>query len=363
MVAKKLDGLLMFQQESMYYLTGYDTFGFCFFQCLYLGLDGRVALLTRSADKLQAEHTSTIADIRIWVDAADTDPAIQLRDMLDSLQARGKQLGAEFDSYGLTHANGKRLEAALDGFCTLFDGSGLIDALRAVKSPAELLYVRRAAELADAALAAGLEKTRAGADEGEILASMQGRIFAEGGDYPGNEFIIGSGADALLCRYRSGRKKLSANDQLTLEFAGAYRHYHAALMRTVVIGTPRPAHQRMHEACEEALAACEAVLRPGHTAGDVFAAHARVMDARGMGAFRLNACGYSLGAKFTPSWMDTPMCFAGNPTPLVPGMVMFLHMILMDPASGTAMTLGRTSIVTGDAPEILSRASLQLLRA
>ena len=35
--ARGLDGLLMFQQESMYYLTGYDTFGFCFFQCLYLG--------------------------------------------------------------------------------------------------------------------------------------------------------------------------------------------------------------------------------------------------------------------------------------------------------------------------------------
>ena len=49
-----LDGLLMFQQESMYYLTGYDTFGFCFFQCLYLGADGKLALLTRSADLRQA---------------------------------------------------------------------------------------------------------------------------------------------------------------------------------------------------------------------------------------------------------------------------------------------------------------------
>ena len=53
-----LDGLLMFQQESMYYLTGYDTFGFCFFQCLYLGADGKLALLTRSADLRQAQHTS-----------------------------------------------------------------------------------------------------------------------------------------------------------------------------------------------------------------------------------------------------------------------------------------------------------------
>ena len=67
-----LDGLLLFQQESMYYLTGYDTFGFCFFQCLYLGADGRLALLTRSADLRQAPHTSTIEDVRVWTDALDT---------------------------------------------------------------------------------------------------------------------------------------------------------------------------------------------------------------------------------------------------------------------------------------------------
>ena len=85
MAADGLDGLLMFQQESMYYLTGYDTFGFCFFQCLYLGADGRLALLTRSPDLRQARHTSIIADIRIWTDEAGAKPATQLRDMLASL--------------------------------------------------------------------------------------------------------------------------------------------------------------------------------------------------------------------------------------------------------------------------------------
>ncbi len=34
--AKGLDGLLIFRQESMYYLTGYDSFGYVFFQCLYI---------------------------------------------------------------------------------------------------------------------------------------------------------------------------------------------------------------------------------------------------------------------------------------------------------------------------------------
>ncbi len=83
-----LDGLLLFQQESMYYLTGYDTFGFCFFQCLYLGVDGRLALLTRSADLRQAQRTSIIEDIRVWTDAQAATPAGQLRAMLADLRAR-----------------------------------------------------------------------------------------------------------------------------------------------------------------------------------------------------------------------------------------------------------------------------------
>jgi len=57
MQKRGLDGLLMFRQESMFYLTGYDTFGYVFFQCLYLGADGRLTLLTRAADLLQAKHT------------------------------------------------------------------------------------------------------------------------------------------------------------------------------------------------------------------------------------------------------------------------------------------------------------------
>jgi len=59
-----LDGLLIFRQESMYYLTGYDTSGYSMFQGMYLGADGALALLTRSADQRQARLTSVIEDIR-----------------------------------------------------------------------------------------------------------------------------------------------------------------------------------------------------------------------------------------------------------------------------------------------------------
>ncbi len=355
LAARNLDGALLFAPESHYWLTGYDTFGFCFFQCLYLGADGRLALLTRSADLRQARHTSIIEDIRIWTDSADASPADQLRAMLDSLGVRRKRLGIETATQGLTHANGRKVHLALQDFCGLITFDGVIEGLRAVKSEAELAAVRRAAELADDAYDAGLALIGPGADEGEILAAMQGAVFRGGGDYPGNEFIIGSGADALLCRYKSGRRRLDATDQITLEFAGSFRRYHAALMRTVCIGRATPRHQALHAACHDALLACEAELRPGRTAGDVFAAHARVLDAAGLAEHRLNACGYSLGARFTPSWMDMPMFYADNPFVLVPGMVMFLHMIVLDSTSVTAMTLGRTSVLTADGSEMLSR--------
>ncbi len=356
-----LDGLLMFQQESMYYLTGYDTFGFCFFQCLYLGADGKLALLTRSADLRQAQHTSNIQDIRIWTDQAGAQPATQLRDMLESLGARGKRLGIETNSYGLTHFNGKAVDAAMEGFCTLVESTNLVDRLRLVKSPAELKYVRKAGKLGDEALKAGIKKAKAGADEGDILAAQHSAIFSGGGDYPGNEFIIGSDRDALLCRYKSGRRKLSKRDQLTLEFAGVYRHYHAAFMRTLIIGKPNKDHLKMDEACRAALSEVEGVLRPGKTAGEVFDAHARVMDAHGMREHRLNACGYSLGAKFTPSWMDFPMFYRGNEVVIAEGMVFFAHMILMNSASEAAYCLGRTYIIGTRKPEPVSKYPLTMI--
>ncbi|MCZ8376133.1 MAG: Xaa-Pro peptidase family protein [Beijerinckiaceae bacterium] len=361
MARDKLDALFLFQQESMFWLTGYDTFGFCFFQCLVLKADGRMALLTRSADYRQAQRTSTLEDIRIWKDSATANPALDLRALAADLGLAGARIGAEFESYGLVHSNGRKLEAAFDGFATLVDASTILTRLRAVKSTEEIAYVLEAARLSDAADKAAIDHLAPGADEGVILAAQHNAVFAAGGDYPANEFIIGSGGDALLCRYKSGRRRLDADDQITLEFAGTARHYHAAIMRTHVVGKPKPLHRRYHEAAEEALHACQAAMKPGNPAADVFAAHARVLDSHGLSAHRLNACGYSLGAKFTPSWMDWPMFFENNPWILEPGMVMFAHMILMDSASETAMCLGRTYLIEEKGARPINASDLALV--
>ena len=361
MSARGLDALVMFRQESMYYLTGYDTFGYVFFQALVLTDDERMVLLTRAPDRRQAHFTSVVGDVRIWRDHAEAEPVTDLKRILTELRLEGKRLGVEYDAYGLTAVTGKKLEQGLDGFATLVDASDLVSRLRLVKSPAEIAYVRRAAELADCAWEKAIELAAPGAFEGDILAAMHAEIFKRGGDDPANEFIIGSGPGALMCRYFTGRRHLDANDQLTLEFAGTWRHYHACLMRTLRVGKPPQRHLELWAAAQEALLACEAALRPGAPLGRVFEAHARTLDARGLSKYRLNACGYSLGSTFAPSWMDWPMLYEGNPVIAVPGMVFFLHMIVFDDESGLAATLGRTSLVTDEGAESLSRAGLDFV--
>lgn len=357
-----LDGLLMFRQESMYYLTGYDTFGYVFFQCLYMSADGEtLTLLTRTPDLRQAKHTSMIEDIRIYIDTEDSNPAQELRDILEEHGVRGKRLGVETDAYGLTGYNLKRLEAALEGFCELEEASDTVTRLRAIKSPAEIEYVREAARLGDLGLARAVEKAAPGIFEGEILSALQGAIYEGGGDPPGNEVIIGSGPRSLLFRYASGMRHLDQNDQLSLEWAGVYRRYHAAMMRTLVVGEASDYQRYLFEAVREATEAMTEALAPGRPVGEVDTAHRRVLDAAGLEKHRFAACGYSQGTTFQPNWMDWPMLYEGNSILAEPGMVFFLHCIVTDSDRGVAMSLGRTCLVTETGREVLSKQPLDML--
>ena len=362
MKEQNLNALLMFKQESMYWLTGYDTFGFVFFQSLIIRDDGEIILLTRAPDLRQAQNTSNIKDIRIWVDKDNSNPTEDLKVILDELNLKGKKIGIEYEAYGLTGRNAMKLNQSLEGYCKIEDRSELVSQLRVIKSAEEISYVKKAAELADRALNEVWKNAKAGVSEAKILAEMQRVIFEGGGDYPANEFIIGSGHNALLCRYQSEKRILSDQDQLTVEWAGTYKHYHSAMFRTIPIGKADPKHYKMYEACLEALINCEKKLAPGNTVGEVFDVHAKTFDDLGYKESRMNACGYSLGATFSPTWMDVPpMIFTGNPLIIKPGMVFFMHMILMDSEAQLAMNLGETYLVTETGNERLGKQKLDLV--
>ena len=203
-----LDGLLIFRQESMYWLTGYDTSGYSMFQGMYLRADGALALLTRSADLRQARLTSVIEDIRIWTDREGADPAGELRDMVADYGGRGRRIGVEYHAYGLTAQRGKTVDAAFAGFCELVDASDLVRLLRLVKSPAELAYLRQAGRLVDEACAVSRRLTVPGASVGAVYGEMINTIMRGDGDPNGS-----SDPQATL-----GHARRAAEDRQTQPF-------------------------------------------------------------------------------------------------------------------------------------------------
>ena len=140
MKEQNLDALLMFRQESMYWLTGYDTFGYVFFQTLVLDKEGNTILLTRAPDLRQAQNTSNIEDIRIWVDKNGLNPTDDLKLILNELNLKDKKIGIEYEAYGMTGRNALRLNKSLENYCNYEDQSELITKHRVIKSSEEIIY-------------------------------------------------------------------------------------------------------------------------------------------------------------------------------------------------------------------------------
>lgn len=232
--------------------------------------------------------------------------------------------------------------------------------LRIVKSETEMRKVRKAAYLADFALVRALNLAKPGAYEGDLWREIVGTIYEGGGDDPANENILVSGNKAVLTRYSTCKDKIDR--QLTLEHAAVDKHYHACLMRTIPIGGITQLARRMHEVNILQMKACMEALKPGREIGGVFEAYARVADENGFRDQRFNSCGYSLGATFSPTWMGFPMFVRGQNVVAIPGMVFFIHIILMDKATDTASSIGQTVEVTQDGCVPLSKLPFCLTR-
>ena len=365
MKRENLDGFLMTKQESLYYFTGFDTFGYVFFQAMYFHNDGSMRLITRMPDFRQALYTSILepSDIIIRPDDAGSNPVSLVPEVLKEfgINSPSKRVGYEPNSATLTHEIGKLLEEAVAGLCTLVDHSILFGReLRIVKSETELRKIRKAAYLADFALIRALKLAKPGAYEGDLWREIVGTVYEGGGDDPANENILVSGNKAVLTRYSTGKAKIDR--QVTLEHAGVYKHYHACLMRTIHIGGITKLARRMFEVNILQMKAAMQALKPGREIGDVSEAYARVADENGFKDQRFNACGYSMGATFAPTWMDFPMFVRGQKVVAQPGMVFFIHIILMDKATDTASSIGQSVEVTNDGCVSLSKLPFYLTR-
>ena len=350
------DAMLVFAQESLFWLTGYDTGGYVFFQCAVVTADSRpIVLLTRRPDLLQARQTSTIEDIRIWWDAEDANPARDLKVILEELGLEGRRIAVELNTHGLTGWNLWRLQKTIGEWCTLDNDDHMIRKLRLVKSPAEIAYVRKAAEILDRSLEDVIAAARPGITEAGLKAVYLKSTLEHGADMPPNAPLFNSGIRAVFGRGVSGPRQIEAQDQILVEYPVAYRRYNVKTEWTIVFGKLADAQRRMYDVARRTLHEMTEIARPGTTLGEIFDVHAEGLDSGGYRAHRYGATGYSVGCTFAPTSMDVPpMIYPGNPTECQPGMTLFYHVMIGDSDTGYAMGVGHTLLVTDGVPDVLT---------
>jgi Xaa-Pro dipeptidase len=349
-----LTALCIVSPENVYYLLGLNHQGHFAFTLLVLPLDGEPLLVTRAM-----ERPTVAAQVPGCVHVTfgdDEDPAAAAAQAIRRVAGRGDRVGIERASMYLPVAIWERVRATLDGL-DWADGSGIVDGIRAVKTPAEIALVRRAAAISDRAIQAGIAAVGDGVTERAVAAAVYHELVRAGSEPPGMAPFIRA-RDRLLQEHVTwSDHALGPGDALFMELSASVGRYHAPLSRMVYLDRAPAGTDRAAEIALGALEAVRAALRPGAVSADVYAAWQRVVD-EGLGhsRYRRHHCGYLVGIGFQPSWVGGSAVVgirSGGVLVVREGMVFHVLSWLLDQEPADYV-VSDTILVTADGGEVLT---------
>lgn len=308
-----IDTLICVDPSNMAWLTGYDGWSFYVHQCVIIGPQGDPVFWGRKMDTMGALRTCYMAPDRMipypdnYVMSTVRHPMQHLAGELASRGWATGRIGVEMENYYYSAKAHAVLTAEL-GDATLIDATALVNWQRAVKSPTELLFMRRAARIVEKMHDRILDVIEPGKRKNEVAAEIlhAGIWGAEhdgvsfGGDYTAITPLMPTGKDATAAHLTWNDKPFETGAGTFFEIAGCYRRYHAPLCRTVFLGTPPDDMRAAEEAVLEGIERGIDAARPGNTAGDVARAFYAVLNRRGIE--RDGRCGYPIGLSYPPDW-------------------------------------------------------------
>jgi Xaa-Pro dipeptidase len=359
-----LDAILLFHQESMYYLFGYDQIGYWVYQTVLLPVDGEPGAVVRKVDEALIREPGLVGDIRVWFDDPDKDPIALTGDILKDrgMTSTRCRVGVEMKSHALLPYYYERLRSELGSSVTFVDASDLVTDLRTIKSPAEIALMRKAADIMDNAFVAGRNVLRPGNRECDVGAAIAHALYANGGDPPAVPAPIASGERTFTGTHGAPTERVMQHGEpATIEIGAAYKRYHAVGLRSAVLGRAetRSHAQSLHDSLVAGLAAGEALIKPGN---EVRAVAARVLDALDeLGVNRRGRhLGYGIGIGYPPTWLDSLRIKLTDPRTLDSGMT-FFYMVGAQLEDGSGyLAVGDPVLVTSTGCEYLSALPREL---
>ena len=329
MAERDLDGLIVSDPSNMAWLTGYDGWSFYVHQAVVISANGALPLWWgRAMDAQGARRTVYMPEACIrgyddtFVQNPDKHPMTDLATILADMSLSEARIGVELDNYYYSAAAHNALERSLPE-ADFIDATGLVNWQRAVKSPQEIEYMRRAAGIVEAMHARILEVAEPGMRKNDLVAE----IYATGikganghwGDYPAIVPMAPSGMDATAPHLTWDDRPLVRGEATFFEIAGAHRRYQCPQSRTLFLGPIPEKYQRAEAAVLEAVEAGLEQARPGSQAQDI--ANAFNASLNKSGFEKDSRCGYAIGISYPPDWGERTISFRrGDTTLLQPGM-------------------------------------------
>lgn len=295
MAREGIDVLIVHAPENIYYLTGHQTSGYFAYQTVVLGQTGDPELLLRFLEKGNVHEYSWLADAHTWKEGDDM--VERTLDVVRRFTVAGKRVGLEKRCWFLTSAIAEALAAAL-GNSVIVDASLLVDRVRVIKSPAEIGYIRRAAQIAEIEQQVAFATICDGATEAQVAAAVYAAGVNAGCEYTGLPHHIMSGYRYNVCHANWSPKLIRRGELILFELYGCLERYHATQMRTVAIGE---ASDEVRRAAEIVVAAQDAgiqAMKPGASAREVDALVR--LPIRKIRPDYYNRTGYSTGIGFPP---------------------------------------------------------------
>lgn len=314
MEASGIDLLFLTSPESLFYVSGYQAE---WYQAqspkAWPPVSGIVVPLSREEIILFDQQGEAIL-CRIY--AAVDDVRLYRRDerglgaiefIVDELQSEGLlpgTVGLELWSYRPNPAVSEQFRLAFERRgCRVVDGTDVVRAARAVKSPQELVYIETAMRIAEIGMDAAHDNLRAGCTELEVYGAIVAAMARAGGENPGIPIPVLSGPKTLAPHSLASRKQIMPGEVVIVDICGVYNRYHANIARTFVIGDPSP--EVLHTVNTSARIFTELTtwLRPHLRVSEFLTRVVDFYQRTGIWEQRRWIGGYELGIAFPPDWV------------------------------------------------------------
>lgn len=359
--AAGLDWMVLFHPVSILWLTGGEVKSYRAFQCLFVAADDRpLVMLTNGTDVAEWQDDSRADEVIGWAGPEPEDPIEVFARILRDKGLLNARVGMEVPGVYLHPQHYTRIRDLL-GAALVAEPSNLIHELKAVKSPAELDYVRAAAQRGDAAMEALFAAIRDGVMELELAAAVHHALLSSGCTLPASQMNLVTGD--RLCYPIGGptQRRMARGDAGTVEVGAAFHRYTATLGRQFSLGQPSPRVQEILAVVRAASDAMLAEIRDGVPAVVPHEAAKRVIAAAGLDRYRLHTSGYGLVPGFPPSWGDpTINLFGGSKSVLRAGMVVTIEPPVFIHEERIGARIIDNVIVTATGFELLSKVPREI---